>query len=180
MMVRHTLRRKNWPLVAIVLTFVTMAWYVSSQIRDLTDQLQQAEADRAVLAQQVEQLGGVPRVAPPPGPQGEPGVPGASGEAGQPGPQGSAGPSGAPGQVGEPGPSGPSGPPGLPGPSGSPGERGEQGPAGERGPQGERGEQGARGESGPPPSSWSYTWLGITYGCSPEGPGSTAYVCSPA
>ncbi|NAS22490.1 hypothetical protein GT755_12435 [Herbidospora sp. NEAU-GS84] len=179
-MVRHALRRRNWPLVAIILTFITLAWYVSSQIRSLADQLQQAEEDRVVLAQQVEQLGGVPRVTPPPGPQGEPGLPGAAGEPGQPGPRGSAGPSGAPGQAGEPGPSGPSGPPGIQGPSGPPGERGEPGPAGERGPQGERGEQGPRGETGPPPTSWSYTWLGITYGCTPDQAGSTNYVCNPS
>lgn len=132
------------------------------------------------------------------GPKGDPGEPGEPGESGEPG---SAGPSGSPGRPGEAGEDGKDGTPGAPGPSGEPGTdgapgsdgaagadgadgtdgepgppgpRGEPGPAGPQGPPGERGEQ---GPTGPAPSSWTFTYRGATYECTPDGDGSTRYTC---
>ncbi|MFS0718835.1 hypothetical protein ABC337_05080 [Arthrobacter sp. 1P04PC] len=125
-----------------------------------------------------------------PGPKGDPGPPGrdgvdgvdgqsVAGPKGDPGKDSTVpGPAGAdskvPGPRGEkgadstvPGPAGPPGPPGAdstvpgpPGPAGQPGPRGEQGPAG----------------SGP--SSFTFTYLGMPYTCTPNPPGSSTYTCS--
>jgi len=122
-----------------------------------------------------------------PGPKGDPGPPGRDGNS-IVGPRGEAGkdstvpgPAGAdssvPGPRGErgadstvPGPAGPPGPAGadstVPGP---------QGPPGERGPAGADGQPGA---TGPAPSSFTFTYLGMPYTCTPNPPGSTTYTCA--
>ena len=121
----------------------------------------------------------------PSGPPGSPGPPGKEGEDGQPG---SPGPTGAPGRDGEdgrdgtPGRDGEDGQPGAAGPPGPQGERGEPGPPGpqgEPGPPGEQGPPGPRGETGPPPAGWSFTYLGVTYECTPDAEGSAHYTCRP-
>jgi collagen triple helix repeat protein len=120
-----------WAVIAVLL--VGINWKIS----DLGRELRTAERDRAVLADQVRQLGGVPRVGPT----------GAQGPAGTPGPQGPPGPSGPPGAT-VTGPAGRTGPSGSPGPAVT-GPAGPVGPKGDTGPQGATGEQGPRGEPGP-------------------------------
>lgn len=188
-MAEHARRvRRYWVIAAGTLSFAALFFYVSAQINSLADQLRQAESDRQVLSTQVQQLGGIPRVSATPGPRGQPGVQGSAGPQGVTGARGPQGVPGTPGATGKPGPSGASGRPGVPGPQGSPGPTGpagasgQPGPAGERGPQGEKGpkgDPGARGETGPPPSSWTYTWLGVTYRCTPDTPGAATYTCKP-
>lgn len=90
------------------------------------------------------------------------------------GPVGSRGPSGSPGAAGSPGPSG------SPGADGQDGATGPQGPAG---PPGKDGQDGADGQDGQPPSSWTWTYIGVTYRCtrddgSPDS--SPTYTCRPA
>jgi hypothetical protein len=163
---------------------------------DLSRDLRAEHSARDALARQVEELGGTP-VAGPPGSRGEPGesVTGPPGPAGPPGDDGESvtgppGPSGSPGRpgrdgtdgasaTGAPGVPGPAGSPGAPGPpgesvAGPPGPQGEPGEPGPPGPQGERGEQ---GPAGPPPSSWTFTYRGVTYTCAPDSDGSTHYSC---
>lgn len=103
-----------------------------------------------------------------------------------PGPQGPRGPEGKQGRPGKPAPTitpspGASGAPGHPGADSTvPGPRGERGEPGADstvpGPQGDRGEQGPQG---PPPSSWTWTYMGTTYTCRPTSEGSTDYACTP-
>ncbi|MEV4670958.1 hypothetical protein AB0K34_04825 [Actinomadura sp. NPDC049382] len=100
--------------------------------------------DNAVLAQQVERLGGVPLKSPRPGPPGEQGPPGETGRQGVPGE------GGAPGRRGAPGKAGPSGAVGASGAPGKDGAEGAEGPQGPPGPAGPKGDPGERGPSGPP------------------------------
>jgi hypothetical protein len=175
-----------WRLpLAAALLFTLLLAVIMWLILDVRAQLGKLERDRAILAEQVERLGGVPLVSPTPaargerGAQGPPGPPGVQGPAGPPG---AAGPKGEPGQAGPRGPGGPMGPLGMPGPTGPAGQRGEQGapgPRGEQGPPGPQGPQGERGPAGPAPSGWTFSWLGATYSCRPVEPGSTAYRCEP-
>ncbi|MBQ1167181.1 hypothetical protein KBZ21_55200, partial [Streptomyces sp. A73] len=43
---------------------------------------------------------------------------------------------------------------------------------GAAGPRGEQGPQGERGPAGPAPSSWTWTYNGVTYTCTPSSDGS--------
>lgn len=183
--------RRNWLLVAAVAVIGVLVVIISIQINALGEQLRKAEEDSHALADQVEQLGGVPLVSPSPGPPGERGEPGPTGPPGATivGPRGPAGPSGPPGRDGKDGAQGPAGAAGSPGPRGEPGETvtGPPGPRGEPGKDGADGKdstvpgpQGERGPAGPPPSGWTYTdHLGFKYQCTPNEPGSTTYTCKP-
>lgn len=119
-----------------------------------------------------------------------------SGPKGDPGPAGRDGIDGATvvGPRGDPGKDSTiPGPPGadstVPGPPGAPGKDstvpGPQGPRGERGadstvpgPPGPAGERGPQGEPGAGPSSFTFTYLGMPYTCTPNPPGSSTYTCS--
>ena len=169
-----------------------LAWVVWN-VRGLQAELDNANAARDALAAQVEELGEEP-VAGPPGSRGDMGE---QGPPGPPGPQGPMGPRGRPGEDGEDGVDGDDGEPGDPGepgasgadgaagadgtdgaagPAGPPGPQGEPGPTG---PRGEQGPQGERGPAGPPPSSWTFTFGGVTYACTPTAEGGTQYTCAP-
>lgn len=111
-----------------------------------------------------------------PGPKGDPGRPGRDGSPGADGQPGDDGAPGTPGQDGEPGEDGAAGADGAQGPAGP---EGSQGPQGEPGPPGPQGERGMQGPAGSPPSSWTFTYRGVTYTCTPSGSGSTAYSCEP-
>ncbi|MDQ0756062.1 hypothetical protein [Arthrobacter sp. B3I4] len=147
------------------------------------------ERDLCVKAEQVQQN---PTEAIP-GPKGDPGAPGKDGAEGPPGSTGATGPggptgdAGAAGSTGQPGAAGPSGTPGQTGPTGPAGAQGPTGPQGEPGPQGPAGADGQPGPPGPPgpngasgtsPSSFTFTYLGTPYTCSPNPPGSSTYTCS--
>lgn len=129
-----------------------------------------------------------------PGTPGEPGSPGQSGKPGQqgnPGQPGQSGPPGQPGKNGQPGQNG-TNPPCLAAPNqcngqngtngqngndGPQGPQGPQGPAGPAGQDGKDGAQGPQGPAGPEPSSFTFTYLGVTYTCTdPDGDGQ--YTCS--
>jgi hypothetical protein len=130
--------RRNAGVVLLSVVFVVLAAFTWSAVGDL-------KRDNRILADQVRDLGGVPKAGPtgergeqgatgPPGAPGAPGQPGAT-VTGPAGPQGRTGPSGSPGDS-------VTGPPGAPGPAGPQGEPGPQGAAGEQGPQGEQGSPG--------------------------------------
>ncbi|MFJ4974221.1 collagen-like protein [Streptomyces coeruleorubidus] len=200
---RRTLRlpRAEWLIGLTALLVAAFLGWLAIQVVLLSHDLRTANHARDALANQVQRLGGTP-VAGPPGSRGEPGAsvtgpPGQQGEPGQPGPSGAPGPSGspgkpgrdgddgsdgasatgAPGEPGEPGPTGSPGANGEAGPAGPAGPQGEAGPAGPPGPQGEPGERGEQGPAGPAPSSWTFTYQGATYTCTPDGDGSTHYTC---
>lgn len=187
-----------------VVALAVLAWVVIT-MQQLGHDLRTANEARDALASQVQKLGAKPIAGPPgsrgepgdsvrgpkgdPGEQGEPGDPGESGEPGSAGPsgspgrpgeagedgnQGSPGPSGEPGSDGAPGADGAAGADGADGEPGPPGPQGEPGPAGPQGPAGERGEQ---GPAGPAPASWTFTYRGATYECTPDSDGSTHYTC---
>lgn len=191
--------RAEWLAVLTGVLALGMLVALAVMVVDLSQDLRTEHAARDALARQVEDLGGTPVVGPP-GTRGKPGpsVTGPPGPAGQPGEDGDSatgppGPSGSPGQpgrdgadgtsaTGAPGAPGADGSPGAPGEPGSPGAEGPPGPQGEPGPagaQGERGEKGEQGPAGSPPSSWTFTYRGVTYMCTPSGSGSTAYSCEP-
>lgn len=141
------------------------------------------DRDLCVKAEQVQQN---PTEAIP-GPKGDPGPPGRDGEDGRT----VVGPKGEPGKDSTvPGPAGADstvpGPQGAPGKDatvpGPPGERGLQGERGADstvpGPQGPAGERGPQGEPGSGPSSFTFTYLGMPYTCTPNPPGSSTYTCS--
>jgi uncharacterized membrane protein len=188
--------RRNWLVLAAAGVIGVLVVFISVQIHAFGEQLRKAEEDSHVLAEQVERLGGTPLVSPAPIPAGErgpAGQPGPQGEPGPSGPDGSPGPTGKPGKDGTPGRPGPTGPPGVqgsPGPQGEPGDtvtgppgpkgdKGENGKDGTDGAKGASGDPGPRGEPGPPPTSWTFTHLGITYRCTPTEPESTTYTCEP-
>jgi hypothetical protein len=181
-------RPRAWPLpLAIAVLIAAVLTWLMVEIHSVRTEARVARQDSAVLADQVRELGGEPKVTPSVGPQGE------RGEKGDPGqtivgPRGPAGPSGPPGKDGKDGAQGPAGIAGSPGPKGEPGESvtGPPGPRGEPGEDGADGKdstvpgpQGERGPAGPPPSSWTFTWLTTTYRCTPDEPGSTHYTCRP-
>lgn len=175
-------RPRWWPLpLAVALVFAGILAALMLQIHDMRAQMLTAEHNSEVLADQVEELGGVPRVSPSAGP---PGQRGDVGPQGPPGPSGPPGPRGADGKPGKDGTPGATGPPGVQGPKGDTGVKGEPGeavtgppgPPGERGPQGE---PGPRGRPGPPPEGWTFTYGGVTQTCRPVEPDSTSYTCNP-
>jgi hypothetical protein len=188
--------RRNWLLVAAAAVIGVLVVVISMQIHALGEQLRQAESDSAVLSDQVKRMGGVPLVSPSAGPPGErgpvgpagqtvmgprglpgpTGPPGPAGRDGKPGKDGAVGLQGVPGLKGDPGAT-VTGPPGAKGDAGVNGKDGQDGKDGSAGPKGEQGEPGPRGETGPAPSSWTFTYLGLTYQCTPDEPGSTTYTC---
>lgn len=125
------------------------------------------------------------------GVKGDPGPRGPGGPTGPAGAQGNTGAVGPSGPKGDPGVAGPPVPPGVPGsngatgttgdtgPRGPAGPQGETGPAGPQGKQGQPGATGAKGDTGPAPSSFSFTYLGVPYTCTPDSSGSTHYTCNP-
>lgn len=217
---RSESKRRPWLLpLLLAVAFAAVVGGLAVEISSVRMRLDAAEKDREVLAEQVEDLGGIPLVSPSPGPQGERGEPGESvtGPPGRPPTAAeisaavsdylarhppargrapttqeiltavagylaenppAAGPKG---ERGEPGPSGSPGPKGEPGESvtGPPGTAGKDGADGKDGQEGAAGPQGEKGEAGPPPSGWTFTYLGVTYACSPVEPGSTQYSCTP-
>ena len=192
-------RHRAWwlPLAAAVAFAALMAAGMAA-IGDVRSQLRQAESDGRVLAEQVRQMGGVPKVSPSPGPQGErgptgpagqtvmgprgltgpSGPPGPAGRDGKPGKDGAVGLQGVPGLKGDPGAT-VTGPPGAKGEPGADGKDGQDGKDGSAGPKGEQGDPGPRGETGPAPSGWTFTYLGLPYRCTPDEAGSTSYTCKP-
>lgn len=136
----------------------------NQQIRALDQKASTRDAQLRALAAQVRRLGGTPVVTPPAA--GSPGIPGATG------PPGPAGPTGRPG-AGTPGPTGPTGGQGPAGPAG----QSVTGPPGPAGPAGPAGKDGKDGADGSPPTSWTWTYLGVTYICTQTAPGSTTYEC---
>lgn len=152
---------------AIVLGCV-LAWIVFN-VRQVSQDLQSANAARDALASQVQRLGGTP-VAGPPGSRGEPGksprgprgYPGkdgvdgkagtnATGKPGSPGKNGQSGATGKGGTDGQnstvPGPSGGTGPPGQ-NATGAPGQPGKDGKDGVDGKDGSNGRDGPTCPSG--------------------------------
>lgn len=124
-----------------------------------------------------------------PGPKGDQGAPGKDGVDGATGPAGATGPTGPAGEPGKsgadstaPGPAGKDGAAStIPGPQGPAGKDGAPGPTGPQGPAGEPGAPGADGANGKPaaaPSSFTFTYLGTPYTCTPNPPGSSNYTCT--
>jgi len=189
-------RWRRGEVLAAVLALVlgaAVAWMVLS-VQHLATELRTANDARDALATQVQRLGAKP-IAGPAGSRGDVGGLGPRGPKGSEGERGEGGPSGEPGDdgkagragdEGDPGKGGDSGPPGSPGNSGNDGANGsdgQPGPQGAPGPEGPRGEQGPAGEQGPQgpaPSSWTFTYLGVTYTCTPSSSGSTSYSCTPS
>lgn len=173
--------------VGVVLGLAVLLWLVWT-VRSLAGDLREANDARDALASQVQQLGGEPVAGPPGsrgavGPEGPAGNPGDRGPMGPQGPAGATGPSGSPGPSGQPGDAGPTGEPGSDGQAGQagpPGTKGDPGPAGPKGEQGPKGDRGERGPAGPAPSSWTFTYQGTTYTCTPTSDTSTTYTCSAA
>jgi len=193
-MAEHARRlRRNWVLIAAAAVLGVLVALISVQIHALGEQLRQAESDSAVLSDQVKRMGGVPLVSPSAGPPGERGPVGPAGQTvvgprGLPGPSGPPGPAGRDGKPGKDGAVGLQGVPGLkgdpgatvtgpPGVKGDAGADGKDGKDGSAGPEGKQGEPGPRGETGPAPASWTFTYLGVTYQCTPDEAGSTSYTC---
>lgn len=121
-----------------------------------------------------------------PAPKGDPGKDGADGkDSTVPGPPGKDGAAGKDSTI--PGPAGSNGansavpgPPGadstVPGPPGA--DSTVPGPAGKDGAPGATGASGADGKDGKSPSSFSFTWAGANYTCTPNPPGSSTYTCA--
>lgn len=191
--------RRNIGVVVFVVVFLGVSLYTLDAVRDLGDRFRRADALAQVraeqartLADQVRQLGGVPKVSPPPAPipaqSGAPGKTGASGAPGRaptqaevsaavsvylkdnPPPEGRA-PTMAEiitavsGYLQEHPPAA-----GPAGPAGEKGDKGDQGDPGATGPQGDRGEQ------GPPPTDEQIRaavaayFDSHTFTCEPEDP----------
>lgn len=171
-------RRDAIPAALAVLCSVILALVVGGG-SFFWNQLEQAKADNAALANQVRSLGGQPVADGKPGDQGPAGDRGPQGPVGPQGPPGARGPIGITGQspqclleptrcvgaagsAGGRGVAGPQGPQGEPGTAGAQGEPGPAGPQGEQGiegkpgadstvagPQGEQGTTGQQGPAGP-------------------------------
>ena len=118
----------------------------------------------------------------PVGPMGPSGLPGKAGKQGKAGDSGKAGADGSDGSDGSDGPDGADGKDGDKGdtgdrgPAGKDGSDGKEGSTGPKGDTGAKGDQGPKGEKGDPPSGWTFSYLGITYTCTPAGGGQ--YTCA--
>lgn len=172
--------RRNLIAAGLIVVFVGLIVWVALELWSVRQRLSAAESNSRILAQQVRDLGGTPRVTPEPGPTGPAGSPGPSGQPGAPGSPGQNGRNGTNGLTGSTGPAGPKGTQGAQGSPGPAGANGPQGATGPAGPKGDPGATGSPGPTGPPPSSWSWTYLGVTYTCTQDSPGSTTYTCSPS
>jgi hypothetical protein len=152
---------------------------VRGQLNDVRSQLSTAERDNRVLAQQVRDLGGTPKVSPAPGPAGPAGSPGVSGQPGASGAPGRPGAGGTPGSPGASGKTGAAGTPGSPGPSGAMGAQGPAGPAGKDGQDGKDGATGPQGPAGSPgptcPSGYHLTTETVVTSSGPQ----QAALCEP-
>lgn len=182
---------RAWTAAAITAAAVVLLGLVFLQtylsVSDLRGQLARVDAEAGAnaeaaqaLADQVRDLGQVPRVQPPPLVE--------RGEQGEQGERGLQGPPGPPGQAGQPGPPGRDGqtvigPAGTDGQDGRDGSQGRTGPQGEPGPPGPPGADGQDGRAGSPPATWSWTdpESGTTYTCSRSGgtDDAPAYSCTP-
>lgn len=69
-------RPRSWLPLVLGVVFALLMAALMLQINSVRGQIQKAESDSHTLADQVRQLGGVPRVSPAPGPPGERGEPG--------------------------------------------------------------------------------------------------------
>ncbi len=143
--------RRNLILAGTVLLAVGLGLLVVLEYQDVRARLATADRNNQILAQQVRDLGGTPKVTPAPGPtgpagaSGQPGASGSSGQNGRNGSNGSAGspgPTGAKGAAGSPGPSGATGAQGVAGPAGKDGADGKDGATGPQGPKGDTGSPG--------------------------------------
>lgn len=148
---------RGWLYILGAVVVIAVLSWVQFSIRSLGNELEQAGADNAALADQVRSLGGQPVAEGKPGERGDVGPQGPRGPQGPPGIQGPRGPIGVAGQspacLLEPtrcvGPKGAAGTDGKPGEAGAQGPQGEPGPAGEKGDQGPAGPQGDPGAAGP-------------------------------
>lgn len=170
--------RTNAIAVAIIVFLVGLFVWIVVEVVDVKDKLAAAQHANQVLAQQVRDLGGTPRIGPA-GAAGTAGSPGLPGAAGAPGSPGQPGPAGKQGAAGSTGPAGRTGAPGasIQGPAGA---TGATGPKGDPGAAGQAGADGKTGPAGPPPSGWTFSSLGVTYVCTPNSAGSTQYSCAPS
>lgn len=154
---------RTWLYAAGVIVVIAALSWVQFSIKSLGNELEQSNADRSALADQVRSLGGQPVAEGKPGARGDQGPMGPQGPQGIPGPQGIQGPIGVTGEspqcllmpskcVGPKGATGGTGTPGKPGEEGAQGPQGlqgESGPAGAAGPQGPAGPEGDQGPAGP-------------------------------
>ena len=155
-MMHPRIRRAIW-LVLLGLS-LTLVWIRLSALAETSDENRRAAESAlesvAILADQVKDLGAIPRVdpsdlpQPSPGPQGIPGLTGPAGPQGPTGIRGPVGNRGQSGPVGTTGPQGERGGTGPAGPMGEPGPQGEQGPAGPAGADGKDGAAGTDGQDG--------------------------------
>jgi hypothetical protein len=173
--------RTNAVAVAIIVVLVGFFAWIVVGVVDVKDKLTAAQHANQVLAQQVRELGGTPRIGPA-GAAGTAGSPGRPGAAGAPGSSGQPGPAGKQGVSGSTGPAGRTGAPGasIQGPAGATGATGPKGDPGAAGPAGSAGADGKTGPAGPAPAGWTFTYLGVTYVCTPASAGSTQYTCAPS
>lgn len=127
----------------------------------------------------------------PVGPAGPQGIPGQTGRPGNTGNTGATGATGSPGVAGRDGATGATGSQGQPGQDGQTGAVGPAGPAGKDGqdgapgpvgPAGPAGPPGQNGSDGKPPTSWTFTYLGVTYTCTRNNTddSSPTYSCTPS
>jgi hypothetical protein len=185
-------RRKDVAYAVAVLVSIGLFTLLVVWVQSLAGDLRESNEDRDALARQVERLGGTPVAGDPgkagergaagsdgaAGPEGDEGEPGAKGEPGADGKRGAAGSDGPPGEPGVPGEDGAPGAAGADGADGAAGPTGAQGPAGEKGDPGEQGPRGEQGPAGPAPASWTFSYGGVTYTCTPSADGSTHYTCA--
>jgi Collagen triple helix repeat (20 copies) len=176
---RLRIARRNAIPAGLLLILVGVLVGIGLEVASIRQQLSTAKHNSAVLAQQVRDLGGVPKVSPQPGPPGVSGSPGSAGQPGQNGRNGSNGSPGTAGATGKQGSTGVKGPPGPAGATGVEGPPGPSGPAGPVGPAGKDGKDGADGKDGSAPTGWTFTYLGVTYACTPDSAGATTYSCAP-
>jgi len=156
-MMNPRIRQTIW-LVLACLT-LALVWLRLSDLAETADENRRAAESALqsvdILADQVEDLGAIPRVDPSDlpqpgtGPQGIPGLAGPAGPQGPTGPVGPVGPRGPIGNRGLQGLIGDEGPTGATGATGATGPQGERGATGPAGPMGEPGPAGEQGPAGP-------------------------------
>lgn len=163
-------------IVGILVAFLLVyAWHQSRTIDRLTARLDRSDTQVATLAANYDALRESADV---PAPPAEEIVGDVEDSVSPPRPPGPAGPKG---RQGDPGPAGPEGAPGPAGPAGVDGKDGaggETGDTGDTGPMGPAGPPGEPGPAGPAPTSFTFTFMGVTWTCAdPEVDGT--YTCTP-